>query len=251
MFFIIYLVFYFYSSNTLYNNLKIINNFKSSSNSFSIKIPSKMKITNKYLGNTDIDDSLIMNDVLQYCSNITSCSSSVNDVHINNNNNVVTVSGTIFYSNGNSENFIVNNTLELGNNTYYGNSYYINTLRNTLFNCIYTYKNIINIINDNSSKVVYTKDNSIFVLDETQKNNLVSCLSNFNLMEDNKDFLQTNLNENPNFTLKVFITGSDNYIASNTIYLIIYRNYLVIQYLGDENGKNIYIKGELNEENFK
>ncbi|MCX0354157.1 DUF3919 family protein [Clostridium perfringens] len=31
----------------------------------------------------------------------------------------------------------------------------------------------------------------------------------------------------------------------------VYKDYVIIQYLGDENGKNIYLKGNLNEEIFK
>ncbi|MDQ0149409.1 DUF3919 family protein [Eubacterium multiforme] len=248
LFVIACLIFYFYSTRIVYNNLKVIDNFESTKKSFTIKVPSKILIHNKYLGDVKIDNNLVMNDILKYFSNITS-SNSKNNNPIKN-DNVVTLSGKIYYSNGNTENFTVNNALTLENKTYYNDSYYINTLRNTLFNCLYNYSHIINIINNPKSKITCIKDNKSHTLNKNEKINLLSSLKGFKTMEDNKDFLNINLNENPRFVFNIFIDGHNNSIANNTIYLIVYKNYLVLQYLGDENGKNIYIKGDLNENCF-
>ena len=242
------LIFYFYSTRIVYNNLKVIDNFESTKNSFTIKVPSKILIHNKYLGDVKINNNLLMNDILRYFSNISS-SSSKNNKPIKN-DNVVTLSGKIYYSNGNTENFTVNNALTLKNKTYYNNSYYINTLRNTLFNCLYNYQHVLKIINNSNSKIVCIKNHKSHTLNKKEKEKLLSSLKNFKTMEDNKYFLNINLNENPKFVFNIFIDGNNNSIANNTIYLIVYKNYLVLQYLGDENGKNIYIKGDLNENSF-
>lgn len=63
-------------------------------------------------------------------------------------------------------------------------------------------------------------------------------------MSNNKDFLETNLNENPKFHLKIYIDNKEKLTSENIILLDVYENYVIIQYLGDENGKNYICKGE-------
>lgn len=249
LFVVIILVFYFYSTKIVYNNLKVIDDFKSSKKSFSIKVPTKIIIKNEYLGIVTLNDNLIMSDILQYFSTITSSDSKQKNKLIN--DNVATLSGTVFYSNGSTEDFTVNNSLILENKSYNYSSYYINTLRNTLFSCFYTYPNIISIIDHNDSKIIYQDSHTSHELTKQDSKKLISKLKTFKIMEDNKDFLNTNLEESPKEVFKVYINGSSNSEANNTIYITVYNHYLVIQYLGDENGKNIYVKGDLDEKYFK
>lgn len=249
LFAVIVLFILFYSTRIVYNKLIVIDNLEYSKKTFSIKVPTKMTINNKYLGTATLTDNLLMNDILQSFDNI--ISSNGNDCHNNKINNVVSLSGEIFYSNGTTEKFSVSDTLVLGGKVYCNNSYSINTLRNALFNNIYTYSNILKIIKNDDSKIIYEKNNSSLELNNNQKNNLLEKLKTFSTIEDNKDFLNINLNEKPKGLLKVFINGSKSSNSNNTIYITFYNNYLVIQYLGDENGKKIYIKGDLNEKDFK
>ncbi|MEG1002692.1 DUF3919 family protein [Clostridium sp.] len=249
LFVVLTLVFYFYSTKAVYNNVKVIDNFDSSKKSFNTKVPDKIIIHNKYLGDVTLQDNIIMNDILQYFSNITS-SKSVKRNEVKN-DNVVNLSGKVFYSNGSDESFTVNNSLVLENKTYSNNSYYINSLRNTLFSCLYNYSNIVEIIGNPKSKIIYKSNNSSQLVNKEKRSELISSLKKFKTMEDNKDFLNINLNEKPVGVFNIFINGNDDLSANNTIYLIVYKNYLVIQYLGDENGKNIYVKGDLYEKYFK
>lgn len=249
IFVIIILVFYFYSTKIVYNNLKVINHFDSSDSSLVTKIPNKILIHNEYLGDITINDNLLMNDILKYFSNITVYNSSTQNKIKN--NNVVNLSGKIFYSNGSTQDFKINNSLTLNNKNYSSNSYSINTLRNTLFSCLYTYDNIINILRNSKTKIVYKAHNTSYTLDSNKRNKLIASLKKFKTMEDNKDFLDTNLNEKPEGVFNIYINSNNSLNSNNTIYLIVYKKYLIVQYLGDENGKNIYIKGDLNETYFK
>ncbi len=249
LFVVIILVFYFYSTKIVYNNLKIIDDFKSTKKSFSIKVPTKIVIKNKYLGEVTLTNNIIMSDILQYFSTIINCNSKQKNNLIN--DNIATLSGTVFYSNGSTENFTVNNSLTLENKTYNFSSYYINTLRNTLFNCFYTYPNIISIIDHNDSKIIYQNSHTSHELTKNEGKKLINSLKKFKIMEDNKDFLNISLKESPKEVYKVFINGSNTSSANNTIYITVYNHYLVIQYLGDENGKNIYVKGDLDENYLK
>lgn len=248
-FIVVILFILFYSSKALYNHLTVIYSSNSNKKVFSTKVPTKINIHNKYLGTTTSTDNLLMNDVVQYFNNITS-SKMPKDTDVKD-TNVITISGEIFYSNGTSEKYKINNCLTIENKKFYDDSYLINTLRNTLFNNLYTYTNILNILKSPKAKIIYEKGNSSYVLNKAVKTNLLNHLNKFSTMKDNKDFLNTDLNEKPKGILKTFIDGADNNNSNNTIYIAIYKNYLAIQYLGDENGKNIYVKGELNEKDFK
>lgn len=248
-FIILILSFLLYSTKAIYNNLTIIDSSSFNKKSFSTKFPTKIIIHNDYLGTTISTDNLLMNDTVQYFNDIKS--SKMSKENKIKNTNTITISGEIFYSNSTSEKYKVNNHLTIDNKKFYDDSYLINTLRNSLFNNLYTYPNILNILKSNKTKIIYEKENLSYTLNNEKKKKLIECLNKFSTMKDNKDFLNTNLNEDSKGVLKIFINGLNTINANNTIYIAIYKNYLAIQYLGDENGKNIYIKGELNEKDFK
>ncbi|MCD3297435.1 DUF3919 family protein, partial [Clostridium botulinum] len=102
-----------------------------------------------------------------------------------------------------------------------------------------------------NNEIIFSNDRIKTVLDLQNKYRLIESLKKFKIMSDNKDFLKTNLNEKPKFHLRICIDKNMENTAENIILLDSYEHYIIIQYLGDENGKNIYIKGDLNEKNFK
>lgn len=261
LFILVILFFYFSSSRVSYNSLKVIDNIYSSKKTFDTKLPKKIVVHSEYLGDTIIENNVIMNDILRYLSEITSSKAS-NENMIKDNNvfnkdkvikaeNVVNLSVDIYYLNDSRESFKINNSLILDKKQYQNNSHIINTLRNTLFSCLYNYPNIVNIMENDKAHITYKANDYEYTLDESQKSRLISSLRRFRTMEDNKDFLDINLNEKPIGVFNVFIDRNDDKTSNNRIYIAVYKEYLVVQYLGDENGKNIYIKGELNEKYFK
>ena len=137
------LSFLLYSTKAIYNKLTIIDSSSFNKKSFSTKFPTKIIIHNDYLGTTTSTDNLLMNDTVQYFNDIKS--SKMSKENKIKNTNTITISGEIFYSNGTSEKYKVNNHLTIDNKKFYDDSYLINTLRNSLFNNLYTYPNILNI----------------------------------------------------------------------------------------------------------
>ena len=88
-------------------------------------------------------------------------------------------------------------------------------------------------------------------LSKDSKSLLLEDFKSLRLMNDNKDFLKTDLSEIPKHHLTLYRYTKEGDISNNTFYIDVYKDYVIIQYLGDENGKNIYLKGNLNEEIFK
>ena len=88
-------------------------------------------------------------------------------------------------------------------------------------------------------------------LSKSSKSLLLEDFKSLRLMNDNKDFLKTDLSEIPKHHLNLYRYAKEGDISNNTFYIDVYKDYVIIQYLGDENGKNIYLKGNLNEEIFK
>ncbi len=57
------------------------------------------------------------------------------------------------------------------------------------------------------------------------------------------EILKTDLSEIPKHHLTLYRYAKEGDISNNTFYIDVYKDYVIIQYLGDENGKNIYLKG--------
>ncbi|AYF53595.1 DUF3919 family protein [Clostridium botulinum C] len=248
MFFICLSSFIYYKK-VIYNKIQIITDSNDNEKTLDNRIPTKMVLYNTKLGSTEINDKFLLNDILKYIRNISNSNTTINTIPTT--DNVISISGKIYYMNGETDTFKVNSHLIINNIHFYNNSYLINTLRNMLVDSLYHFNNLINIISKNTNEIVFSNDHIKTILDFKSKCKLIESLKKLKIMSDNKDFLRTNLNEKPKFHLRIYIDKNMENTAENIILLDSYENYIIIQYLGDENGKNIYIKGDLNEKMFK
>lgn len=240
---------YIYSSSYLYDNVKVLKTSKENKMSLKIRIPKEIQISNPYLGNATIIDKYIMNNLLYYFNKILLSEDTCNNILPL--ENTLPLSGTINYLNGHKDSFSISNNLKINNTIYSSNSYWINILRNKLKEYFYTLENLENIISSQKSSVIYIKDKEFHYLNDTEKINLTYAIKKLKIMDNNKNFLETDLNELPNYHLTIYIDSSKSINSNNTFYFDVYKNYCIIQYLGDENGKNIYIKGDIDEKTFK
>lgn len=124
-------------------------------------------------------------------------------------------------------------------------------LRNNLKDAFYTVNNLESILSSPDNLITYKEDGTMKNLSKDSKSLLLEDFKSLRLMNDNKDFLKTDLSEIPKHHLTLYRYAKEGDISNNTFYIDVYKDYVIIQYLGDENGKNIYLKGNLNEEIFK
>ena len=66
-------------------------------------------------------------------------------------------------------------------------------------------------------------------------------------MNDKEKLNNTKLSDSKLYTLKIEINKDIQLETDNLIFIDVYKNYIIIQFLADDNGKKIYMKGNLNE----
>ncbi|HHD2753746.1 TPA: DUF3919 family protein [Clostridium perfringens] len=248
-FIIIILATYIYYSNDIYNSLTIVKSSKENKVDLNIKIPDKITISNPYLGTAIISNKFELNELLQYFNKI--CVTNSNNENTLPLKNTLSISGEIFYLNGEKTPFEISNTLKLNGESFSNNSYLINMLRNDLKDAFYTVSNFESILSSPDNLITYKKDGVVKSLPNDSKEFLLEDFKTLRIMNDNKDFLKTDLSELPKYHLTLYRYAKEGDISNNTFYIDVYKDYVIIQYLGDENGKTIYLKGNLNEEIFK
>ncbi|MGG5460263.1 DUF3919 family protein [Clostridium sp. B9] len=240
---------YMHYSKSLYNNLTVIKSPQENKVELNIKIPDKITLTNKYLGTTSILNKSELNELLHYFNKISS------DHNTKDNSlpleNTFSISGEIYYLNGEKTSFEISNNLKINDKSYSNDSYLINILRNNLKDAFYTVNNLTSLLASSDSLIKFRQDGELKILSPESKTLLIESFKKLRIMKDNKDFLKTDLSEPPKNHLVMYRYADLGGISNNTFYIDVYDDYVIIQYLGDENGKNIYLKGDLNEEIFK
>ncbi|MDU7964827.1 MAG: DUF3919 family protein [Clostridium perfringens] len=227
-FIVIILATYIYYSSNIYDSLTVVKSSQENKGDLNIKIPDKIILSNPYLGTTVI--------------------SKENALPLE---NTLFISGEIHYLNGDKTPFEISNILKLDGESYSNNSSLINMLRNNLKDAFYTVNNLESILSSPDNLITYKENGTMKKLSKDSKSLLLEDFKSLRLMNDNKDFLKTDLSEIPKHHLTLYRYAKEGDISNNTFYIDVYKDYVIIQYLGDENGKNIYLKGNLNEEIFK
>ncbi|WP_415337819.1 DUF3919 family protein [Clostridium perfringens] len=248
-FIVIILATYIYYSSNIYDSLTVVKSSQENKGDLNIKIPDKIILSNPYLGTTVISNKSELNKLLQYFNKI--CLTNSTKENALPLENTLFISGEIHYLNGDKTPFEISNILKLDGESYSNNSSLINMLRNNLKDAFYTVNNLESILSSPDNLITYKEDGTMKNLSKDSKSLLLEDFKSLRLMNDNKDFLKTDLSEIPKHHLTLYRYAKEGDISINTFYIDVYKDYVIIQYLGDENGKNIYLKGNLNEEIFK
>lgn len=244
--FIACLVFLFSNnSNTLYGKVNIVESKETALKSLNTSIPEQIIINTDFYRSTHITNKLEMDTILDLISSIKNTSSKENEV-LESKNSSSKIYGRIVYNNK-VDIFSLNNILIFNEKDYTGDSYLINNLHKKLMNYFNTYKHLIDILNSSNSNILCIKNSNKFYLTEEEKESLVFKLSHFKIMNDKDKLNKTKLSDSKLYTLKIKINKNIESQTDNLIYIDIYPEYIIIQFLADDNGKKIYMEGNLNE----
>ena len=232
--------------NTVYDKLTIVENEASAVKSLNTSIPKQIIIHTDFYRKTIITSKLEIDHILDLINTIKNSSSNKHEV-VESNNSSYTVDGEIFYNNNKVDKFSLNNKLTFDGHTYNANSYLINMLHRVLFNYFNTYEHLIDILNTNKSSIYCIDKDKKFYLNKKQKLNLAKELSKLIPMNDRVKLNKTNINDKKLYTLKIKINKDLENKTNNLVFIDVYKNYIVIQFLADDNGKKIYMEGAINE----
>ncbi|MGG5463288.1 DUF3919 family protein [Clostridium sp. B9] len=244
--FIACLIFLFNNnSNTLYGKVTVVENKETALKSLNVSIPEQIIINTDFYRDTHITNKLEMDNILDLISSIKNSSSKENEI-LESKNSSAKIYGRIVYNNK-VDTFSLNNTLIFNNEDYTGDSYLTNNLHKKLMNYFNTYKHLIDILNNANSNVLCIKDSEESHLTEEEKEILVFKLSKFKIMNDKDKLNKTKLSDSKLYTLKIKINKNIESQTDNLIYIDVYPKYIIIQFLADDNGKKIYMEGNLDE----
>lgn len=233
------------SSNISYGKLTIIESKEKALKSLNISIPEQIIINTSFYSPTNITNKMEIDNILDSIDLIKNSSSKGNEI-LESNNSAAKITGKIIYNNK-VDNFALSNILFFDDKEFKGDSYLINNLHKKLMNYFNTYTHLIDILNNPNSNVTYEENSKNFNLNKNQKEDLVSKISNFKIMNDKEKLNNTKLSDSKLYTLKIEINKDIQLKTDNLIFIDVYKNYIIIQFLADDNGKKIYMKGNLNE----
>lgn len=233
------------SSNISYGKLTIIESKEKALKSLNISIPEQIIINTSFYSATNITNKMEIDNILDSIDLIKNSSSKGNEI-LESNNSAAKITGKIIYNNK-VDNFALSNILFFDDTEFKGDSYLINNLHKKLMNYFNTYTHLIDILNNPNSNVTYEENFKNFNLNKNQKEDLVSKISNFKIMNDKEKLNNTKLSDSKLYTLKIEINKDVQLKTDNLIFIDVYKNYIIIQFLADDNGKKIYMKGNLDE----
>ncbi|MFD3158661.1 DUF3919 family protein [Haloimpatiens sp. FM7330] len=239
------------NQNKLFDKVIIIDDKKEVIKKANMSIPIKIKFYNRKWGNCILEDQNSINNVWSYIQQITKDASNKGR-HKASYDSPVSINGTVYYLNGMKDEFEVSDVLKI-NDHIYGDRYnfpMINNLRSHLLNYLYSPNNLSNFINNRNKVILVKNENVKRKLGNFDKERIKQIISKAEKIEDDKSILKlTRSQNNLSAYIKVYMDmENDNYIkvkSYNVINIDVYDGFFVVQYLGDENGRHIYMKGDL------
>ncbi len=234
----------------LYNKVTIIQDKEEVIKKINMSIPVKIEITNEKLGNYILEDENSIKNIWNLINEITTDSSGQENYVAR--GTEIKVKGSIYYLNGMKDEFEISDVLRLNGHTYY-NSYklpMISSLRNNLLGYLYSPYNIGQFINSRNRVIVVSSDKHSKNLGNADKETIKNIINKSVKVNSDKEIMTlTAEKEEAVAHVKVYIDEEDNNLLKaksyNVVNIDVYDDFFVVQYMGDENGRHVYMKGNL------
>ncbi|MBB6713280.1 DUF3919 family protein [Clostridium gasigenes] len=235
----------------LYNKVTIIQDKEEVLKKINMSIPVKIEMSNERWGDYVFEDENSIKNIWDSINEITN--DSIGEENHINKNNEVQIKGTVYYLNGMKDNFEISNILILNNYTYY-DSYklpMINSLRNNLLGYLYSPYNIGKFMNSRNIVTIVNSDNQIKKIGNDDKESIKNIIDKSVKLENDEEIIALTTDKKEALAhIKIYIDEEDDNLLKvksyNMVNIDVYDNdFFVVQYMGDENGRHIYMRGNL------
>lgn len=238
--------------NNLYNKVTIIDDKETTMKKINMSIPVKIEFYNDKLGSYTLQDDNSIKNIWSSINEITSDYTSKNN-YISKDTSSVNIKGSVYYLNGTKDDFEISNVFKLNNYVYYDNYKLpiISNLKSSLLNYLYSPFNLGKFISDRSKVIFIDSNNNKIKLGNSDKEYIKNIVEKSTKIEDDRQVMAlTGENQNIVAHIKVYVDQEDNDLLKvksyNVMTIDVYdKNFFVAQYMGDENGRHIYMKGNL------
>ncbi|WP_242958378.1 DUF3919 family protein [Clostridium cavendishii] len=235
---------------SFYNKVTIIDDKEEVVKKINMSIPTKITISNERWGEYVFENENSIKKIWNLINEITK-DASYNKDYINKGNEVK-ITGNVYYLNGTKDSFEISNVLSL-NNKIYNDSYklpLINSLKNNLLGYLYSPFNIVKFMSSNSRMTISDAHNSIKKLNDSHKETIKNTMSNSVKLENDEEIMALTTDKKEALAhIKIYIDDNDTNLkikSYNVVNIDVYDNdFFVVQYMGDENGRHIYMRGKL------
>ncbi|SDP12948.1 DUF3919 family protein [Clostridium gasigenes] len=235
----------------LYNKVTIIQDKEEVLKKINMSIPVKIEMSNERWGDYVFEDENSIKNIWDSINEITN--DSIGEENHINKNNEVQIKGTVYYLNGMKDNFEISNILILNNYTYY-DSYklpMINSLRNNLLGYLYSPYNIGKFMNYRNRVTIVNSNNQIKKIVNDDKESIKNIIDKSVKLENDEEIIALTTDKKEALAhIKIYIDEEDDNLLKvksyNMVNIDVYDNdFFVVQYMGDENGRHIYMRGNL------
>lgn len=236
--------------SVLYNKVTVIQDKEEVIKKINMSIPVKIEIVNEKLGNYVLEDEESIKTIWNSINEITTDSS--NEENYINRPAEVKIKGSVYYLNGMKDDFEISDVLKLNNHIYY-DSYklpVISSLRNNLLGYLYNPYNISQFMNSRNRVIVVNSNKVSKNLGNADKESIKDIINKSEKVKSDKEIMGLTTNKEEALThIKVYIDEENNDFlkakSHNVVNIDVYDNFFVVQYMGDENGRHVYMKGNL------
>lgn len=236
--------------SVLYNKVTIIQDKEEVIKKINMSIPVKIQITNEKLGNYTLEDEESIKTIWNSINEITA-DSSEQENYVNRLTEIK-IKGSVYYLNGMKDDFEISDVLRLNNHIYY-DSYklpMISSLRNNLLGYLYCPYNIGQFMSSRNRVILISSNKNSKNLGNDDKENIKNIISKSIKVKSDKEIMALTANKEEVLAhIKVYIDEEDNNTLKaksyNVVNIDVYDDFFVVQYMGDENGRHIYMKGNL------
>lgn len=235
----------------LYNKVTIIHDNEEVVKKINMSIPIKIEMSNERWGEYVFEDENSIKNIWNSINEITNDSIGVENYV--NKSSEVQIKGTVYYLNGLKDNLEISNVLTLNNYTYY-DSYklpMINSLRNNLLGYLYSPYNIGKFMNSRNRVTIVNSNNRIKKIVNSDKESIKNIIDNSVKLENDEEIIALTTDKKEALAhIKIYIDEEDDNLLKvksyNVVNIDVYDDdFFVVQYMGDENGRHIYMRGNL------
>ncbi|MDA7026422.1 DUF3919 family protein [Bacillus sp. CLL-7-23] len=226
------------TQSSLYNQVHVIDDKELVMTKATESIPVKITLENSIWGGIEVEDEFHLQNIVSLFDQIIENGKATKSLHAKK----IQFKGNIFYSNGSKRRFIISDTLTVDERVYNSEQIkpIISALKSNLLELYYTPTKIGSLV-EKSIYVTTILDNK--KVKKINKKALSHYIKSSSVISDYQEIV--NFLSNEKRALAFINIYLKDHKREGIISIAVYSKFFIVQYLGDDKGNVVYMKGSL------